>query len=53
MSGAIELAQEYLTTNRSGDYIDFAANSTGVLLAAVIGHFCLRPYINSRKKLPS
>jgi len=33
MSGLIELAQEYLTTYRSGDWLDFAANSFGVLLA--------------------
>lgn len=33
MSGAIELAQAYLTTCRSGDWWDFAANSLGVLLA--------------------
>lgn len=36
MSGVIELAQEYLTTYRSGDWVDFAANSTGVLLALVV-----------------
>lgn len=34
MSGAIELAQTYLTTNRSGEWFDFAANTAGVLLAA-------------------
>lgn len=33
MSGCIELAQAYLTTYRSGDWADFAANSFGVLLA--------------------
>lgn len=33
MSGAIELAQAYLTTCRSGDWWDFAANSLGVLQA--------------------
>lgn len=35
MSGLIELAQELLTTYRSGDWLDFAANSLGVVLAAV------------------
>lgn len=34
MSGLIELAQEFLTTNRSGDWADFAANSLGCLIAA-------------------
>lgn len=33
MSGVIELAQEYLTTCRTGDWLDFAANSIGVCLA--------------------
>ncbi len=33
MSGVIELAQEYLTDYRSGDWFDFLANSCGVLLA--------------------
>ena len=42
MSGAIELIQEHLTTNRSGEWLDFAANSIGVTLAAVIGLLSLR-----------
>lgn len=33
MSGLIELAQEYFTAYRSGDWADFAANSAGVLTA--------------------
>ena len=41
MSGVIELAQAYLTENRSGDWYDFAANSLGVFLAA-IGAFLWR-----------
>jgi len=36
MSGIIELAQEYLTTCRSGDWMDFLANSIGVLLALAL-----------------
>ncbi len=36
-SGAIELLQEYATTHRSGDWLDFAANAAGVVLAALIG----------------
>ncbi len=37
MSGAIELMQEYLTNGRrSGDWLDFAANSVGVTLSAII-----------------
>jgi VanZ family protein len=38
MSGAIELLQEYCTNGRrSGDWMDLAANATGVVLAGVIG----------------
>ncbi len=38
MSGVIELLQEYCTNGRrSGDWLDLAANATGVTLAAVIG----------------
>ena len=38
MSGMIELAQAYLTNgNRSGDWLDFVANSIGVMLGNVIG----------------
>ena len=38
MSGVLELLQEYCTFgHRSGDWLDFAANATGVTVAAVIG----------------
>lgn len=38
MSGVIELIQEYCTWGqRSGDWLDLAANATGVTLAAVLG----------------
>lgn len=33
MSGLVELAQDKLTTYRSADWLDFAANSLGVALA--------------------
>ncbi len=42
-SGVVELLQEYATTYRSGDWPDFAANATGVVLASLIGYFVLRP----------
>lgn len=45
MSGVVELAQEYLTTYRGGDWTDFAANSTGALLAALLGQCVLRRII--------
>lgn len=38
LSGVIELLQEYATTNRSGDWADMIANSTGALLAAIAGY---------------
>jgi hypothetical protein len=38
MSGAIELIQAYLTTNRSGEWMDFASNITGVILATLAGY---------------
>ena len=37
MSGLLELLQAYCTTTRSGEWFDFAANSTGVTLAVGIG----------------
>lgn len=38
MGGMVELAQAYLTNGvRSGDWLDFVANTCGALLGAVIG----------------
>lgn len=42
MSGIIELLQAYCTTNRGGEWLDFAANSLGVVLAFMAGNFVLR-----------
>lgn len=43
MSGVIELLQEYCTDGRrSGDWLDLAANATGVTLAAVAGMLFFR-----------
>ena len=42
-SGMVELLQEYCTTHRGGDWLDFAANTTGALIASLIGYFVLRP----------
>ena len=42
--GAIEIAQAHLTTTRSGDWLDFAADCVGVLLAALVGTRFLRRY---------
>ena len=37
MGGVLELLQAYCITTRNGDWLDFAANSTGVTLAGIIG----------------
>lgn len=42
-SGCVELLQEYCTTYRGGDWLDFAANATGATLASLIGYFIVRP----------
>lgn len=42
-SGCIELLQEYCTTYRSGDWLDFTANSIGVILAGIIAYFFVKP----------
>ena len=34
-SGIVELLQEYATRHRSGDWMDFAANTIGVILATI------------------
>lgn len=44
-SGIIELLQEYCTTYRGGDWMDLAANTTGVLIATLIGYYVMRPRI--------
>lgn len=46
MSGLLELLQAYCTNGtRSGDWMDFLANTVGVLIGAVIGWFILRSII--------
>ncbi|MBR1484937.1 MAG: VanZ family protein [Prevotella sp.] len=37
MSGLLELLQAYCTTNRAGEWLDFAANTTGATIGAVVG----------------
>ena len=48
MSGCIELLQAACTESRSGDWMDFAANCTGVALACLLGHYVWRPLIRRR-----
>ena len=50
LSGAIELMQTYCTEHRGGEWLDFAANSLGVILAALIGHYILQPFFWKQSK---
>lgn len=43
MSGCVEVLQATCTETRSGDWMDFAANCTGVILASLLGHYVWRP----------
>lgn len=45
MSGIIEILQETCTENRGGEWLDFAANTTGVVLAAIVGYYVMRPLV--------
>ena len=51
MGGAIELLQEYCTTYRGGDWFDFLANLSGVVLATLFAYFVLRPWMLRNKKV--
>lgn len=44
LSGLIELGQAYCTTTRSGDWLDFLANVTGVGLGALLGFTVYRSH---------
>ena len=48
-SGFLELMQSYCTEHRGGDWLDLAANTTGVILAALVGNYILRPIIWKNK----
>ncbi len=50
LGGAIEIAQEYLTTDRSGDWADFAADALGVLTALPLGLYALPRILKRTKK---
>lgn len=45
MSGLLELAQEYLTDYRSGEWMDLLANATGATLAYLAGWIVLRKIV--------
>lgn len=47
-SGLIELMQQYCTDYRGGDWLDFLANTTGVIIASYIAYCFVRPRMWSR-----
>lgn len=49
MSGIIEILQEYCTTYRGGDWLDFLANTIGVALATLVAYFIIRPWMIKKK----
>lgn len=50
LGGLMELAQMYLTPNRSGEWADLTADSIGVLLGAVIGFTLLKRWVHCKKQ---
>ena len=42
LGGLMELAQMYLTQNRSGEWADLIADTIGVLAGAAVGYFAIR-----------
>ena len=44
-SGAVELLQAFCTTYRGGVWLDFAANTTGAVLASLVACFVLKPRV--------
>lgn len=50
LSGTMELLQAYCTTTRSGDWLDMAANSIGVILGMFVGYYIIRPFIRRKKR---
>ncbi len=48
MGGTLELMQAYLTSTRSGEWLDFLANSIGVCIAGVLGSTLLRLIVKPR-----
>ena len=44
-SGAVELLQAFCTTYRGGDWLDFAANPRGAVLASLVACFVLKPRV--------
>ena len=43
------MTQEHCTEKRGGDWIDLIANMTGIISAAAIGYYILRPYFKKKR----
>lgn len=50
-SGGVELMQEYCTTYRGGDWMDFAANTIGVILAGLIAYYVVKPRLAKKASI--
>ena len=48
-SGCVELLQEYCTGYRGGDWLDFAANTIGALLASLVAYYIIRPAMSKKR----
>ena len=46
LGGVFELFQEYLTTYRGGEWLDFLANTLGVFGALAVARYVLQPLLN-------
>ena len=44
LGGLVELGQAYCTTTRSGEWLDFYADTVGTLLALPVGLWLVRPH---------
>lgn len=45
LGGLIELMQAYATTCRSGEWLDFAADSIGAVVGTIIGRWAVMPTV--------
>lgn len=47
-SGIVEILQEYCTSYRGGDWLDFLANTTGALLASLLFMYIIYPRLQKK-----
>lgn len=51
MSGFIEVLQAYCTTNRSGEWLDFAANCFGITLGFLVIKFIIHKLLHKKLRM--